>query len=104
MRRRSLAGSWILFSSPVPVDVRRDRIEKLRDYEAFGVRWYWMIAPAVRALEIFELGTDKRYAVAMTAVEGRVTLPGCDGLTLDLDGLWAEIDRLDPPSSILGTT
>jgi Uma2 family endonuclease len=82
--------------SAAPVDVRRDRIDKLRDYAAFGVRWYWMVSPELRVLEILELTSDRRYAVVLAAAEGSVSLPGCGDLTLDLDGLWAELDRLGP--------
>lgn len=82
--------------SPAPVDVRRDRVEKILDYAAFGVRWYWIIDPAVKVLEILELTSDHRYALVLGAADGSVTLPGCGDLTLDLDGLWAELDRLAP--------
>lgn len=82
--------------SSVPIDVRRDRIEKLRDYAAFRVRWYWLIAPALRTLEVLELGEDGRYVRALGAADGCVTVPGCGDLVLDLDTLWAELDRLGP--------
>ncbi|MFT3768452.1 MAG: Uma2 family endonuclease [Minicystis sp.] len=82
--------------TPTPVDVRRDRIEKVHDYAVFGVRWYWMIDPALRVLEVLELGGDRRHACALAAGEGRVVPPGCDDLVLDLDALWAEIERLGP--------
>jgi Uma2 family endonuclease len=81
--------------SPSPTDVRRDRIVKRREYAAFGVRWYWLLDPAVRTLEIYELGRDGRYVCAFDAEGGRVeAVPGCEGLVLDLDALWAELDRL----------
>lgn len=81
--------------SPRPRDVRRDRIEKLREYAAFGVRWYWLLDPATRTLEIYELGPGGRYFWALGADGGRVDgIPGCEGLVLDLDALWAELDRL----------
>jgi Uma2 family endonuclease len=80
--------------SPRPRDARRDRIDKTRDYGGFGVRQYWIVDPEVRVLEILELGADGRYAIALTASVGAHPVPGCDGLTLDLDALWAEIDRL----------
>jgi Uma2 family endonuclease len=80
--------------SPRPRDTRRDRIEKLGEYAKFGVRFYWLMDPQVRALEVFDLGDDGRYAIALAASEGTHAVPGCEGLTLDLDGLWAELDTL----------
>jgi Uma2 family endonuclease len=82
--------------SPVPLDARRDRIDKVRDYAGFGVRWYWIIDPASQTFEVLELDLDRRYVLALGASEGRIVLPGCGDLALDLDGLWAELDRLDP--------
>ena len=82
--------------SASPRDVRRDRIEKPDEYAAFGVRFYWLIDPVARTLEIFELGADGRYARALGAAGGTIEVPGCAALRLDLDALWAEIDRLGP--------
>jgi len=74
---------------------RRDRVAKVTDYAAFGVRYYWLIDPEVRSLEILELGADGRYVHALGASEGKVTsVPGCPDCVLDLDDLWAGIDAL----------
>lgn len=80
-----------------PRDVRRDRIEKVDDYAAFGVRFYWIIDPEARTFEIFELGPSGLYARCLGRCDGAIEdVPGCPGLRIDLDELWAELDRLGP--------
>lgn len=86
--------------SPRPKDARRDRVEKMREYAAFGVRFYWIVDPATRIFEILELNTDGRYAHAAAAAEGKIDpTPGCEGLVIDVDALWAHVDRLSPTES-----
>jgi Uma2 family endonuclease len=80
--------------SPTPRDGRRDRVDKKKDYAAFGVRFYWLLDPELRTLEVHALGDDGRYSDALSAAEGQHAVPGCEGLTVDLDALWAELDRL----------
>jgi len=89
--------------SPDPRDRRRDRIEKLREYAAFGVRFYWLVDPEARSLEILKLGEDGHYVHILDAAEGKVEAPGFEGLTLDLDALWHELDdAIEPDPSAEG--
>lgn len=80
--------------SPRPRDVRRDVVDKKHDYASFGVPYYWIVDPQAHTFEVFDLGPDGRYSVALSASEGAHPIPGCDGLTLDLDALWASADSL----------
>lgn len=76
-------------------DTRRDRVEKAAEYVAFGVRYYWLVDPAARTVEIFERARNKRWSRIVAESAGKVAVPGCAGLVLDLDEMWSEIDALD---------
>ena len=79
-----------------PKDARRDRVEKMNEYAAFGVRSYWIVDPALRSFEVFELDAKGRYVKVIGALDGMVeSVPGCEGLSIDLDTLWALADRLE---------
>jgi Uma2 family endonuclease len=81
--------------TPTPRDERRDRVEKMSEYQNFGVRYYWLVDPALGSLEIFEL-RDGLYTKVRAATSGVVDVPGCEGLELDLDAFWASLAELAP--------
>ncbi len=84
--------------SPRPRDARRDRVEKIADYATAGVKYYWILDPQVRTLEVFELESARRYRLALACSSGTPRIPGCPGLVLDLDDLWSEVDEADQPT------
>jgi Uma2 family endonuclease len=77
--------------SPRPRDARRDRVDKIGDYAHMGAKQYWIVDPKLRTFEVWKLDKTGRYVRSIAASRGKVRA----GLTLDLDGLWAEIDRLE---------
>jgi Uma2 family endonuclease len=81
--------------SASPDDVRRDRVEKLEEYAAFGVRWYWLVDPDRRMIEIRELTSSGHYRVAAELNAGSaVDVPGCPALVLPIEALWSKLDEL----------
>ncbi len=76
-------------------DVKRDRLEKRREYAKFGVQHYWLVDPEARVFEFLTLGPDGRWLEGTeSASEGSVEVAGFDRLILNLDELWAEADNI----------
>ncbi len=80
--------------SASPDDVRRDRVEKRQEYAAFGIPWYWIVDPERRSIEIHELAPGGEYRLAAELTAGSPGVPGCPGLVLPMDALWAKLDEL----------
>lgn len=81
--------------TPSPRDERRDRVEKMAEYARFGVRYYWLVDPGMGTFEIFERTEAGHYQKLVGATGGVVdAVPGCPGLSIDLDALWTELERL----------
>ncbi len=82
--------------SPRARDVRRDRVDKVRDYAAIGVKSYWLVDPQNRTFEILTLGPQGQFIVSIAASGGSIQdVPLCEGLGIDLDAMWAEVDAIE---------
>ena len=82
--------------SPAPRDQRCDRVEKMEEYGRFGIRFYWLIDPQQRLVEVYERGPDQRYVRRVQTGGGSLQdVPGCPGFTLDVDAMWTKIDALE---------
>lgn len=78
---------------------RNTSFEKMSEYAAFGIRYYWLVDPSARVLEIYELEDGGLYRRALGAADGNIdTVPGCAGLSLNLDELWSEVALLEMDS------
>jgi Uma2 family endonuclease len=67
----------------------------MAEYAQFGVAFYWIVDPALGSVEIFFLEPDARYKRLAGLTNGTLDpVPGCAGLKLDVDALWAELARL----------
>jgi Uma2 family endonuclease len=81
--------------SSSPLDVHRDRVEKFAEYAAFGIVRYWILDPDRRLLQIYELTESGEYRIAAEYASGSAQdVPGCPGLVLPMDQLWAKLDEL----------
>jgi Uma2 family endonuclease len=82
--------------SPSLRDQRRDRQDKMTEYASFGIPFYWLVDPQQRSIEIYERLVGGAYGRRVHAARGLLqTIPGCPGLRLDLDAMWAKGEALD---------
>lgn len=70
-----------------PESRRRDRVEKVVDYETEGVREYWLIDPRHRRVELRRLGQDGRYRL-VEPEDGFLVSEAIPGFRLRIDWLW----------------
>jgi Uma2 family endonuclease len=91
MRRHYMHGPADLVVEIVsPESVRRDRIEKLAEYEEAGVPEYWLIDPERADAEFRVRGPDGRYRVAFSGTTGLYQSTVLPQLRLRIEWLWQE--------------
>jgi Uma2 family endonuclease len=67
----------------------RDYRDKFIDYEAGGVKEYWIIDPLTQHIELYTLGPKKRY-VAISEKDGKLHSKVLRGFYLKPEWLWQE--------------
>jgi Uma2 family endonuclease len=84
-----------------PDSDRRDRVEKLREYEAAGVPEYWLFDPEKREALFYQPATAARFRLVAPNAEGVYRSVAVAGFWLRTDWLWqrplprvAEIEAL----------
>lgn len=71
--------------------VVRDRQEKSSEYEASGVREYWIIDPKSQSFDAFVRNTIGRFDQAEPTAEGVLYSATVTGFWLRVDWLWQEV-------------
>lgn len=102
LRESHLAGPADLAVEIVSPDSEaRDRVQKLQEYEAGGVREYWVIDPRRRQADFYHLGSDARYRPIAVDDQGVFRSVVLSGLWLKVDWLWQR--PLPPLLTVLKT-
>lgn len=73
-----------------PESIGRDRGDKFVEYEAAGVREYWLIDPERKQAEFYALDDDNRYKLMFGGREGRFESNVLDGFFLQVEWLWQQ--------------
>ncbi|HSU17825.1 Uma2 family endonuclease [Longimicrobium sp.] len=73
-----------------PESRTRDRREKFREYEAAGVREYWLIDPAQRTADVYALSPGGVYERVDPGDPPRLNSVVLPGLWIDPAWLWSE--------------
>lgn len=73
-----------------PESTTRDYGEKFAEYEAAGVREYWLIDPERKQADVYVLGENGRFARRALDAEGRLTSTLLPNFALAPEILWRE--------------
>jgi Uma2 family endonuclease len=100
LKDRYLEGPADLVVEVVSPESRlRDRGEKFAEYEAGGVREYWLVDPEARQADFYVLGPDNRYDRRRADAAGIYRSQVVEGLWVRPEWLWQ--DPLPPVLVVL---
>jgi Uma2 family endonuclease len=91
LKDRYLEGPADLVVEVVSPESRlRDRGEKFAEYEAGGVREYWLVDPEARQADFYVLGPDNRYDRRRADAAGIYRSQVVEGLWVRPEWLWQD--------------
>jgi Uma2 family endonuclease len=73
-----------------PDSQSRDRRDKFAEYEAAGVREYWIVDPLSRTVEAYALHAAGKFRLIEATDDGRLASAVLPGFYLRPDWLWQE--------------
>lgn len=76
-----------------PETAGRDWGVKMRDYEKFGVREYWLVNPLVEQIQAYALGSAGKYVAIAPAQDGTYHSTVLPGFYIDPRWLWPGEDQ-----------
>jgi len=84
-----LAPDWVC-EVISPSSSRHDRVTKMNLYAQFKIPFYWLIDPALKTLEVFELSADRWVLNSSYQGDDKVSAQPFDAIEFDLGDLWAD--------------
>lgn len=78
-----------------PESRARDRGEKFYEYEAAGVREYWLIDPERKRAEFYQLDEDGAYQATLIASKGVYHSKVLEGLWIQVEWLWQQPEPIE---------
>lgn len=91
-----IAGAYVDGPADLIVEIvspesdRRDRVEKLQEYESGGVEEYWIIDPAFSEALFYQRGSDGLYTRISPDSTGRYASRVVTGLHFPVTALWQD--------------
>jgi Uma2 family endonuclease len=83
----------------------RDRVDKFDEYEAAGVREYWILdnRPGRNRAHFYQLDAQGRYRQVLVEADGIYRSPVIPGFWLNVDWLWGEeLNALRAIATLIG--
>lgn len=83
----SLSPDWVC-EVVSPSSSRHDRVTKMNLYAQFKIPFYWLIDPALKTLEVFELSSSRWVLNSSYQGDDKVSAQPFDAIEFDLGDLW----------------